>query len=219
MDTQLTMHAALGTDGMELLSIDNDRKTGRCTGACLGARQNLRVGILDALAESLGTRRVAQAFGVSREVVRALKKQALESGELDQHKQRLGLDALALASATIDRISDELDDMPKASLPIIAGVMIDKAQLLTGGPTMRTVHEQHLLVDINALVEALPVIDLVPSAPVDEGEKTQAKGIDAVVLELSGDSPSPALPLRQEEKSADGSKDGHTPPQKVEVLP
>lgn len=134
------MHAALGTEGDELLSIDGDRKTNRCTARCLDARADLRAAVLGAVAEGQGSRRVAAAFGVSREVVRALRRQALASGELDQHKQSIGLDALALAREAIDRCRDELDEMPRASLPILAGIMTDKALLLTGGATVRIEH-------------------------------------------------------------------------------
>ena len=91
------MLAALGQEGDELLSIESDRKASRCTARCLDARADLRAAVLGAVAEGQGSRRVAAAFGVSREVVRALRRQALGSGELDQHKQSLGLDALALA--------------------------------------------------------------------------------------------------------------------------
>ena len=76
------MLAALGQEGDELLSIEGDRKAGRCTARCLDARSDLRAAVLGAVAEGQGSRRVAAAFGVSREVVRALRRQALASGEL-----------------------------------------------------------------------------------------------------------------------------------------
>ena len=120
------MLAALGQEGDELLSIESDRKASRCTARCLDARADLRAAVLGAVAEGQGSRRVAAAFGVSREVVRALRRQALESGELDRHKQSIGLDALALAREAIDRCRDEIDEMPRASLPILAGVYSDK---------------------------------------------------------------------------------------------
>lgn len=214
MDDQLTMHAALGTDGDELLTIDRDLKSGRCTAACLDARQNLRREILNALAENLGTRRVAKAFGVSREVVRALYRVALESGELDHHKQRLGRDAFSLASATIDRIADEIDDMPKSSLAIIAGIMIDKGQLLTGGVTSRIAHGE-APADINALLDGLPsanVIDLV--APVDSGENSPQKAGDVLEigdgLDQTGDLQSPVSSPSPEVTTVDKVGNGQT---------
>lgn len=213
------MLAALGEEGYGLLSIESDRKANRCTAACLDARSELRKAILDSLAESVGTRRIASAFGVSREVVRALNKQALETGELDRHKQRLGLDAMALASATIDRITDELDQMPRASLPIVAGVMIDKAQILTGGATQRIVHE-HQIHDINDLIDSLPSAE-----PVDADQTSTQKTVlgeltdSAIVVQLpacgqSGDSRSLVSCPIAKATTEDGANNGQTAPKK-----
>lgn len=217
MPDQLTMHAALGTEGHELLSIDGDRKANRCTASCLDARAELRAAILGTLAEGHGSRRAAQAFGVSREVVRALKKQAIESGELDQVKQSIGLGCYALADATRDRIEDELDDMPRASLPIVLGVLIDKAQLLTGGATARVVTHQAPL-DINELVDSLPRVHEVGAERVDSGEKAPAKGellADLDPLEIgSGELESPVSTPRSEGEPANGTGNGQIPPKK-----
>ena len=174
------MHAALGTEGDELLSIENDRKGGRCTARCLDARADLRAAVLGAVAEGQGSRRVAAAFGVSREVVRALRRQALGSGELDQHKQSLGLDALALAREAIDRCRDEIEEMPRASLPILAGVMVDKALLLTGGATVRIEHvagPTHA--GLNDMLASLgSCIEVQASAPVEARETSAQSGAD-----------------------------------------
>ena len=173
------MLAALGQEGDELLSIENDRKGGRCTARCLDARADLRAAVLGAVAEGQGSRRVAAAFGVSREVVRALRRQALGSGELDQHKQSLGLDALALAREAIDRCRDEIEEMPRASLPILAGVMVDKALLLTGGATVRIEHvtgPTHA--NLNDMLSSLGVIEVQASAPVETRETSAQKGDD-----------------------------------------
>lgn len=171
------MLAALGQEGDELLSIENDRKGGRCTARCLDARADLRAAVLGAVAEGQGSRRVAAAFGVSREVVRALRRQALGSGELDQHKQSLGLDALALAREAIDRCRDEIEEMPRASLPILAGVMVDKALLLTGGATVRIEHvtgPTHAA--LNDMLASLGVIEVQASAPAPvEAQETSAQ--------------------------------------------
>lgn len=175
------MHAALGTEGDELLSIEGDRRSNRCTARCLDARADLRAAVLGAVAEGQGSRRVAAAFGVSREVVRALRRQALASGELDQHKQSIGLDALALAREAIDRCRDEIDEMPRASLPILAGVMTDKALLLTGGATVRIEHvvgPTHA--GLNDMLASLGAgcIDVQASAPVEGREDLAQSGAD-----------------------------------------
>ena len=172
------MLAALNQEGDELLSIEGDRKANRCTARCLDARADLRAAVLGAVAEGQGSRRVAAAFGVSREVVRALRRQALESGELDRHKQSIGLDALALAREAIDRCRDEIDEMPRASLPILAGVMTDKALLLTGGATVRIEHvtgPTHA--GLNDMLASLGVIEVQACAlaPVEARETSAQK--------------------------------------------
>lgn len=210
------MHAALGTEGDELLSIEGDRRSNRCTARCLDARADLRAAVLGAIAEGQGSRRVSAAFGVSREVVRALRRQALGSGELDLHKQSLGLDALALAREAIDRCRDEIEEMPRASLPILAGVMVDKALLLTGGATVRIEHVSGPThAGLNEMLDSLGVIEVQATAtapapaPVEARETSaqrpgdQAAGgrIEAaagIEFAASGDSESPSFRPSQE---------------------
>ncbi len=217
------MHAALGTEGDELLSIEGDRRSNRCTARCLDARADLRAAVLGAVAEGQGSRRVAAAFGVSREVVRALRRQALASGELDQHKQSIGLDALALAREAIDRCRDEIEEMPRASLPILAGVMVDKALLLTGGATVRIEHvtgPTHA--GLNEMLDSLGVIEVQATAPapVEAPETSAQSGADqaaggrieaaaGIEFGASGDSESPIirpLPEVSEQARADGGQ-------------
>lgn len=215
------MLAALGQEGDELLSIENDRKAGRCTARCLDARADLRAAVLGAVAEGQGSRRVSAAFGVSREVVRALRRQALESGELDRHKQSIGLDALALAREAIDRCRDEIDEMPRASLPILAGVMTDKALLLTGGATVRIEHvtgPTHA--GLNDMLASLGVIEVQACAPVEARETSAQRGADlaaggrieaaaGIEFPALGDLESPILRPRHEvaeQARADGGR-------------
>lgn len=164
-----------------MLSIEGDRRSNRCTARCLDARADLRAAVLGAVAEGQGSRRVSAAFGVSREVVRALRRQALESGELDQHKQSIGLDALALAREAIDRCRDEIDEMPRASLAILAGVMTDKALLLTGGATVRIEHVSGPThAGLNDMLASLGVIEVqtCAPAPVEGREISAQRGAD-----------------------------------------
>lgn len=227
------MLAALGQEGDELLSIEGDRKAGRCTARCLDARSDLRAAVLGAVAEGQGSRRVAAAFGVSREVVRALRRQALASGELDQHKQSIGLDALALAREAIDRCRDELDEMPRASLPILAGVMTDKALLLTGGATVRI---EHLVgpthAGLNDMLASLGAgcIEVQASAPVEGRETVGQKGADqaagglieaaaGIEFRASGDLESPIIrPLAEQSEQA-RADNGRMTSARAEVRP
>lgn len=226
------MLAALGQEGDELLSIENDRKGGRCTARCLDARADLRAAVLGAVAEGQGSRRVAAAFGVSREVVRALRRQALGSGELDLVKQSIGLDALALAREAIDRCRDEIDEMPRASLPVLAGIMTDKALLLTGGATVRIEHvtgPSHA--GLNDMLASLGgCIEVQALPPVEARETSAQRGADqaagglieapaGVEFRASGDSWSPIIrPCHDgaEQARADG---GRMPGADAEVRP
>lgn len=179
---QLSLSAEITDAGMELLRVDLDAKAGRCTGARLEARREIRDGILAALAEgAVGTRRIAAMFGVSREAVRALRARAIQAGELDQIKQRLGRSFLALAEAASDRMLDEIDEMPRASLPIVGGVATDKGQLLTGGVTARVERLDGVTADsINALIDALPVVCATPVEPrIEAAQKALPGGLDA----------------------------------------
>ena len=216
------MLAALGQEGDELLSIENDRKSGRCTARCLDARADLRAAVLGAVAEGQGSRRVAAAFGVSREVVRALRRQALGSGELDRHKQSIGLDALALAREAIDRCRDEIDEMPRASLPVLAGIMTDKALLLTGGATIRIEHvtgPSHA--GLNDMLASLGgCIEVQATTPVEGRETSAQRGVDlaaggrieaaaGIEFRASGDLESPIFrpsQERSEQARADGGR-------------
>ena len=231
------MHAALGTEGDELLSIEGDRRSNRCTARCLDARADLRAAVLGAIAEGQGSRRVSAAFGVSREVVRALRRQALGSGELDLHKQSLGLDALALAREAIDRCRDEIEEMPRASLPILAGVMVDKALLLTGGATVRIEHVSGPThAGLNEMLDSLGVIEVQATAtapapaPVEARETSaqrpgdQAAGgrIEAaagIEFAASGDSESPIIRPLSEQSEQARADNGRMTSARAEVRP
>ena len=177
---QLSLAGIQLDDGQELLRIEADEATGRCNASSLDARKGLRSAILEALAQRFGTRTVAKAFSVSREVVRALRTRAECSGELDHVKKGLAGDAFALARMAIDRISDEIDDMPRASLPIVAGVMIDKAQLLSGGVTQRVERREAAAVgDVEAYMKGLLAASSIEvvSGAVEAGENASLKAL------------------------------------------
>jgi len=197
---QLSLSAEITDAGMELLQVDADARAGRCTGARLAARSEMRDGILAALAEgAVGTRRIAAMFGVSREAVRALRARAVQTGDLDQIKQRLGRSFLALAEAASDRMLDEIDEMPRASLPIVGGVATDKGQLLTGGVTARVERLDGLTAEsVNALIDALPVeVVALPVEPSGADPQKAAGALEVVGLGLessqAGQSESPAF--------------------------
>lgn len=209
-------------EGWELL-LPSEERTRRCTGSTAVKLEEQRQAIMRACV-NLGTRRVAEAFGVSREVVRALRAEAIRSGKLDQLSEEFGRRALGAADRILDRIEDEVDQLPRASLALTYGILVDKGQLLAGRPTARVEHVASVdHADINALIESLPA-----AQPVVEGDARAHKAGD-VVLEIGGgvadevglgdgvacrasDSPSPAFfPCSEEideERADDGRIDG-----------
>jgi hypothetical protein len=185
----------------------------RATGSTAVKTEELREAIIAACVH-LGTRRVAEAFGVSREVVRALRSEAIRDGKLDQLKEEMGRRALGAADKVLDRIEDEIDQLPRNSLAITYGILKDKGLLLTGQPTQRVEHTtgpNHA--DLNDWIESLP-----RAVPVPAGDPRGQKGplielAPASVLGDSGrssDSQSLAFCPSPQVARPDGSEAGQT---------
>jgi hypothetical protein len=167
--------------GWELLLPAAERAR-RATGTTAVKSEERREAIIAACVH-LGTRRVAEAFGVSREVVRALRAEAVRDGKLDHLKEEMGRRALGAADKVLDRIEDEIDQLPRASLAITYGILKDKGLLLTGQPTQRIEHTagpNHA--ELNDWIESLP-----RAVPVPAGDPSDEK---AAVPELA---PAPNL--------------------------
>jgi len=169
--------AGLQSDGAELLSIEADKAANRCTAGSLAAREGVRSAILSALADGcLGTRRIADAFGVSREVVRALRAQVVKSGELDQVKKVMAGEFFALADAARERIMDEIDRVPLATLYAAMGTAFDKAQLLSGGVTQRV--ERRDGASVGEVADYIAgMLNVTPIQPVGAGESSGLKAL------------------------------------------
>jgi predicted XRE-type DNA-binding protein len=212
---QLTLAGLADGVGLELLSVEADRAANRCTASSLDAREELRAAILHCIAEGrLGTRRIASVFGVSREVVRALWKKAAETQELDHFKKEAANSYGHLSRLAVERMIEEIDEMPRASLPVLAAIATDKHALLTGGVTARVERVGGPSVaSVKDFIDALPVV----SGSVGEGggadSKPGAGMIEAggLVIEVGadlagdgrgGDSVSPATDGTTEEGRA-----------------
>jgi hypothetical protein len=185
--------------GWELLLPAAERAR-RCTGSSAVQCEERRDAIIAACVH-LGTRRVAEAFGVSREVVRALRAEAVRTGKLDQLKEETGRRALAASDRVLDRIEDEVDQLPRASLALTYAILQDKGLLLTGQPTARIEHTVTVTHDdINAWVESLPTATPVSSGGADLQKGMSGGSTEPVAGELvesgsgqAGDIQSPAL--------------------------
>lgn len=181
---QLTLAGLSDAIGWELLSLDEDRRSNRCTAACLDARTELRDGIIRALAKGQGTATAAAAFGVSREVVRALKRKILETGELDAHKQLLGREATHALDLLLERVRDDVDKVPASSFAPLMTSLVNAAQLLTGGPTSRVAQtkEGAGVADLAAFIDSLPRAE-----PVAAGEMSSLEATSDPVIEAGGE--------------------------------
>jgi predicted XRE-type DNA-binding protein len=184
---QLTLAGLTDGQGLELLSIEQDRAANRCTASSLDGREVLRSAILHCIAEGrLGTRRIADVFGVSREVVRALWKKASETNELDHYKKEVAHGYAHLARLAVERMTEEIDDMPRASLPVLAAIATDKHALLSGGVTARVERVGGPSVaSVKDFIDSLPVVSgsVVTGAG---GEQKGAAGGGLGMIEAGG---------------------------------
>lgn len=187
--------------GWELL-LGQQEISRRCTADVAVKIAEQRVAIVKACVH-LGTRRVAEAFGVSREVVRAVRSAAIRSGELDQFKEEEGRRLYAVADRLVDRLEDEVDKLPPGSLALNIGILMDKAQLLTGAPTQRVQHNHAAgVADIADYIASLPSVTPVHA---EDLSRQKADGSDASALaeievaERTVDSQSTVSPSSSEE--------------------
>lgn len=157
------------------MTVEADRTAGKYTAEKLERNQALRDSVVRALAEGMSVRQVASAHSISTNLVLAASRRF--GAQIETEKQRLGRDCMDVARLAIERMRDEIGEMPKASLPIVAGVMIDKGSLLTGAPTARIEHN-HVAshASLNEWLDSLP-----RAQPVIEGENPGQK---AGVIEL-----------------------------------
>lgn len=156
--------------GWELINLREPAKRGRFTGEQLARNDQRLAAVLGAIAEGLGTRQIARAFNISTNTVLALREE--HGPAIETQKEGLGRQMLAGARLAVERIIEEIDQMPRASLPIVAGVLTDKGLLLTGSPTARIAHDhKHTVADVAEYIDALPSAE-----PVIAEETNEQKG-------------------------------------------
>ena len=91
------------------------------------------------LAEGVGILRIARNCHVSPSTVIAVRDQS--TAEIDKQARQVGHSAMSVARQSVEAIQEAIDDpeLRKKVSPrdwaIIAGVMVDKSQLLSGLPT------------------------------------------------------------------------------------
>lgn len=193
--------------GWELVELDEPAKRGSFTAEQLEQNTAKRDAVLSALAEGLAIRQVARAFRISTNTVLALSRRSV--AQIDTLKEGLGRAYFDLSRLAVERMIDEIDEMPRASLPIVAGVSTDKGQLLSGGPTGRVQHDHTLgIASMTEYIESLP--SAVPVDPLS-ADPQKALEVAAVLVpivagvesgrERAGDSQSP-VPATSSEVAA-----------------
>ena len=144
--------------------------------------------MLQARTEGLGVRACARIYKMSEHTVLAIEEKY--SSEVATIKKDLARDCRTGARMAVSRMIEEMADMPKTSLPIIAGVMIDKMQVLEGEPSAIIGNHAGGIgkerEDLNSMIAALPaadqeVIDL-PREPISAEDVPAKKGGDEGVL-------------------------------------
>jgi hypothetical protein len=97
-------------------------------------------GILRDLCSGLSQRQVASRWAVSRNTIRAVVAVCEQSGRMVGTKARLADDMMDIARLACENLREKLEDDAVADkvLPIVMGVAVDKALLLTGQATAIT---------------------------------------------------------------------------------
>jgi len=161
--------ALFSEEEIEKLLVSREVAVRKHTGAGLRATDPARyMEVCAALADGSETyRQIAARLHVSRNLIRAVAEQA---ENVDPLKKRIARRARGLASLCIERLTEiVLDDsskIPARDLAIVAGVAIDKSQVLTGEPTNIT--------------ESLRAV---PSASQFEGQWDELRQAEGVVIE------------------------------------
>lgn len=115
---------------------------GEFTGARLfSSRPEVYKSIIALSAEGIGAIRIGKILGVSPNTVLAVR--AREGGRIDIEKTRVSLLSREAARMCVEGIIEMLSDPDQAAdisardKGVIAGILIDKAELLSGAPTTR----------------------------------------------------------------------------------
>ena len=168
---QLTLTGE-GLDGVELLLCGTPERA-QCNAAHLARHLAEREAILADLAVGLGVRTVAVKHGRSPKLVRALRRQAEERGEIAPLKERLGRKALAISEDVLDELGEDIEKIPANVRALAFAQLVDKGMLLTGGATQRIEHVQSS--DSPEAYSAW-MRSLVAAGPVVEGDVSVHKG-------------------------------------------
>ena len=132
----------------------------RFSGAFVERQRELVESVLSALGEGQSQRRIARAFGLSRNTVRGILERAQDSGKLEPHKQRFIRNAERISEASQELILEWLDeDKIKPSmlgqLSVAGAIQFDKRSQAAGEAGLVIEHRHSVDVeDFRARLEA-----------------------------------------------------------------
>lgn len=96
-------------------------------------------GIVGRLADGDTTASIARLTGLPIQLIRKIRELHPVFIEAGRRAANARIEEALHASA--QRLADNVDKIPLRQLPIALGILVDKAQLLTGGPTARVEHK------------------------------------------------------------------------------
>ncbi|MDD2766005.1 MAG: hypothetical protein PHE83_18740 [Opitutaceae bacterium] len=168
--------------GHELLTIEQDERAGRSTGERLARNRERYMAIVRCLAEGIGIRATARAFKVSPHTIFAIRDR--EAAAIATEKQELSRLMGRFVRMGVERLNEELDDIPIGQLSVSLGIVSDKKALLDGDPTVRVEERIEVALspaDLRGMLERIkradpagqvidvaPAAEALPPAPVDE---------------------------------------------------
>lgn len=210
----LFSEAEIGAEKLEV--------TGEFSGERLLARRpEVYRAILSMSAEGLSVSAMARAFGVSRNTIAAVQDR--EGFSIEQHKKELLRNVRTAARLSVERVVELVPSITSAKdAAIVAAVMVDKLQLLSGEATARVERVEVSQDKLSEMLAGLPELEaeIVPvtgSSGSGSEQKGQAVagclGLDPVGLGRAGsgsDTESDVLPPSKEVSEIAGATLGAT---------
>jgi len=198
--------------------------TGEFSGERLLARRpEVYRAILSMSAEGLSVSAMARAFGVSRNTIAAVQDR--EGFSIEHHKKELLRNVRTAARLSVERVVELVPSITNAKdAAIVAAVMVDKLQLLSGEATARVERVEVSQDKLSEMLAGLPELEaeIVPATglggsgsgqmgPAASGSVAGCLGLDPVGLGLDGsgsDTQSDVLGELQEVSGRAGTTSG-----------
>ena len=121
--------------------------------------------VIAALKDGQGTNAVAEATGVSKSSVIAIRKDVEDNKgfELGTWKKQTATLLSQIVTRGSTRLLDEIENIPAGQLPLAIAIMVDKVQALQDAPTVIVEHRLRVShEDINSMLKG-DIIDVTPS--------------------------------------------------------